>query len=155
MKHSTVVLVACVGLIGTGCPLGPLSGGRLGGDVYSQPVTDWTFADDTETCQIETNPDDPYSVNTWCTGWQGNLYVPTSMILGPVVPGERQWVRNVESESEVRVRIDGVVHELAAARVTDDAEYAAVLAKLEEKYELDPADRDPEREIWIFRLGPR
>ena len=157
MSLRVVCSISILALVVTGCPLGPLPGGHLRGDVHSQPITDWTFVEDTETCQLETNPDDPHSVNTWCTGWQGSLYVPTSMILGPVVPSEREWVRNVEGDPEVRIRITGTVYELDATQVTDDAEYAGAISALETKYqdEIDPADRDPEREIWLFRLRPR
>lgn len=151
----TRAIVAVVALAGAGCPLGPFSGGHLRGDVYTQRVSDWTFVEDAETCQLETNPDAPHSVNTWCTGWRGNLYIPTSMILGPPVPAEREWVRNVQSEPDVRVRVDGMVYELVAKQVSNDSEYAAVLVALEAKYELDHADRDPAREIWIFRLESR
>ena len=77
------------------------------------------------------------------------------MILGPTDPAEREWVRNVGLDSRVRVRIDGVVYELDAERVTDDRVYEAVISALEEKYKLDPADRDPDREIWLYRMSDR
>jgi hypothetical protein len=148
-------LVLALGLVATGCPMGPFSGGYLRGEVHAEPVRDWTFVEETETCQLETNPDEPHSVNTWCVGWRGDLYVPTSMILGPVDPSGREWVRNVQSEPEIRIRIDGRVYELEATQVTDNAEYARVIAALEAKYDVDPADREPEREIWLFRLHAR
>ena len=139
-----------------GCgPLGPLSGGALRGPVHAQPVVDWSFTADVETVQLQTNPADPHSVNTWCVGIGGRLYVPTSMIRGPKSPEERDWVKNVAADPAVRIRIDGDVYERIAIRVSDAAEYDAVRAALEQKYALDPADRDPEREIWIFRLEAR
>ena len=152
-----VILLALLLIAGSvaACPLGPFAGGRLGGDVQPAPVADWSFANEEENCQLETNPDDPHSVNTWCVGYRRYLYIPTSMILGPKNPREREWVQKVATSPEVRVRIDGVVYELEAERVEDDAEYAAALEALEEKYELDPADRDPEREIWLFRMQAR
>ncbi len=77
------------------------------------------------------------------------------MILGPEDPTEREWVRNVDMHPEVRIRIDGTIYPLRAVRVEDEAEFERARSALEAKYELDPADRDPEREIWIFRLEPR
>ncbi len=140
----------------SGCgPLGPMSGGKLDGPVHAQPVEDWSFVGDQENCQIETNPAEPYSVNTWCVGIGAGLYVPTSMIMGPKTPTERDWVKNVAADPAVRIRIGDEVYERAAVRVGDGAEYDAARAALEKKYELDPAERDPEREIWIFRLDPR
>ena len=108
-----------------------------------------------ELCQIETNPEKPYSVNTWCVGYDEHLYVPSSMILGPTKPTKREWVRNVQTDPRVRVRIESRVYERTAVKVAEELEYAAVRSALEEKYELDPADRGPEREIWIFRMEDR
>jgi hypothetical protein len=155
MKFQISLLVALVALLVSGCPLGPLSGGRLSGEVQPAPVFDWSFVNEEETCQLETNPDDPHSVNTWCLGQGRYLYIPTSMILGPKNPSEREWVQNVQTDSQVRIRVDGVVYELDAVRVSDDGERTTVIVALEEKYELDPADRDPEREIWLFRMQAR
>lgn len=155
MNRTALVSLVGLALFLTACPIGPFAGGRLSGDVHSGGVADWAFVEDVETCQLETNPDDPHSVNTWCLGWEGDLYVPTSMILGPTDPSERDWVVNVQSDPAVRVRVEGVVYELEAERVMDDEVYGAVLAALEEKYDADPADREAEREIWLFRLRER
>ncbi len=149
-------LISCLAIALSGCgPLGPLSGGSLRGPVHTQPVVDWSFVASESTCQLETNPADPHSVNTWCLGIGDRLYVPSSMIRGPKSPSERDWVKNVANSPAVRIRIGGELYERVAVRVGDAAEYDAVRAALEEKYELAPADRDPEREIWIFRLDPR
>lgn len=149
-----IAVGAMLGLAGCG-PVGPLSGGRLSGELRQEPVSDWSFSDAHENVQLETNAAEPHSVNTWCAAHAGNLYVPTSMIRGPKSPEGREWVRNVQADPHVRVRIDGALYERRAVRVTDPAEIEAVRAKLEAKYGLDPAERDPEREIWIFRLEPR
>jgi len=149
-----VTAALCLGLV-TGCPLGPFSGSRLSGDVNGETVGDWSFVDDVLLCQIETNPADPHSVNTWCTGIGAHLYVPTSMIYGPTSPSDREWVRNVLADPRVRLRVGGVVYERTATRVDDDAQYAVVRADLERKYELEAGDLDPEREIWIYRMDRR
>ena len=142
-------------LLLVGCPLGPFSGGALRGEVAQDDVSDWSFVAGEDTCQLETNPDAPYSVNTWCVGWGDSLYIPSSMIRGTKAPSEREWVRNLQSETAVRVRVGGVVYELDAVQVTDDGEYDAVLGALEQKYGLDPEARDPDREVWIYRMQPR
>ena len=138
-----------------GCPLGPFSGGSLSGEVQAGPTADWSFVADVENCQLETNPEDPHSINCWCAGYQGNVYVPSSMILGPTSPSEREWVQNVQNDAAVRLRVGDRVYERAAVRVAEGAEYDAVVAVLEKKYEADPADREPEREIWLYRLEAR
>ena len=153
MSRALAAVLLCLAL---GCgPLGPLSGGRLAGALQTAPVTDWSFTESLETVQLETNPAEPHSVNTWCVGIGPRLYVPTSMIRGPKVPGERDWVKNVTADPRLRIRIDGELYERTAVRVTQPVEYESVRAALERKYGLEPEDRDPEREIWIFRLEPR
>ena len=141
-------------LMGFG-PLGPCAGGGLSGPVQSAPVGDWAFTAELEQIQLETNPSDPYSVNAWCVGIGNQLYVPTSMIRGPKTPSERTWVKNVTHDPSVRVRLGDAIYERVAVRVEDAAEYEAARSALERKYELDPTERHPEREIWVYRLDPR
>jgi hypothetical protein len=149
-------LISCLAFALAGCgPLGPLSGGSLRGPVHTQPVVDWSFVATESTCQLETNPASPHSVNTWCIGIADRLYVPSSMIRGPKTPSERDWVKNIVANPRLRIRIGGELYERVAVRVTDVGEYDAARVALEAKYALDPAERDPEREIWIFRLDPR
>jgi len=151
-----VLFVSALLLLALACgPIGPFAGGRLSGEIVRQPVSDWSFSAEQETIQIETRPDDPHSVNTWCVGLGANLYVPSSMILGPTDPSERGWVRHVLDDPRVRIRIGDRVYERSAHRVVDADEYETARNALERKYELDPEDRDPEREIWIFRMDPR
>jgi len=150
-----IVLLAAFALLACGGPLGPISGGALSGDVRPAPA-DWAFAQPIEQVQLETRPDDPHSVNTWIGVANGALYLPTSMIRGPKIPKEREWVKNVSADDRVRVRIDGAIYQLRALRVADDSgEYAAAREALAKKYELGPDDIDPEREIWIYRLDAR
>lgn len=140
--------------LGCGGPLGPLSGGALAGDVKPAPA-DWSFVASVEQVQLETNPAEPHSVNTWIGTFGGAPYLPTSMIRGPKVPTERAWVRNVEADERVRLRVGSDVYELRAERVLDAVEAEAVRAALVAKYALAADDLDPEREIWFFRLEPR
>jgi hypothetical protein len=151
MKRLVVTLALSLILAATGCPLGPFSGGRLDGEVHSAAVSDWSFVAEHETCQLETNPEDPHSVNTWCMGYGEHLYIPTSMILGPPAPTEREWVKNVQADPHVRVRIGSTVYELTAVRVEDEALLESVLVLLETKHEL----RDSDREIWLYRMQAR
>ena len=146
------VLLAALACTG---PIGPLPGGRLSGEPGPTLVPDWGFTQEHETVQIEVNPADPHSVNTWCIGLGPNLYVPSSMILGPKDPEERGWIGFVKQDPNLRIRIDGKIYQRRAVRVTDADEYETALRALEAKYDEDPADRDPERIIWIFRLEPR
>ncbi len=143
---ATTLLAAACG------PVGPFPGGELGGDPTPAP-SDWGFMTDVDQVQIETRPDEPYSVNTWIYGSGDRLYVPTSLILGASDPTERQWVRNVVEDDRVRLRVEGRVYELRARRVTDPVELEKARAKLLEKYEVE--DDEHAQAAWIFRLEPR
>ena len=145
---ATLVLVGCG-------PLGPFAGGRLSGELGPAKVSSWDFASGEARAQLETRPSDPHSINVWFASSGGALYVPTSMILGPTDPRERDWVSHVAADPRVRLRLAGRVFERRMVRVDDPSEFAQARAALETKYELDPDGRDPEREVWIFRLDPR
>ncbi len=153
MQLSTLALLALCALA---CgPVGPFPGGRLGGAPGPDDVRSWEFAEDEDQIQVETRPEDPHSVNTWFVGLGSDLYVPTSMILGPKDPSERSWVAHVLADPEVRIRVGDLVYERIATRVEDPDEYAAARRALEQRYDLDPAERDASREVWIFRMDPR
>lgn len=154
MKHRSIpVLLA--GLVLACGPVGPCPGGRLEGEVGPAVVSSWAFADDVEAAEFETRPDSPHSVHTWFIAIGERLYVPTSMIRGPKDPTRRAWVEHVGRDPHVRIRLGEKIFERRAARVVDAEEYARVRSALEEKYGLDPSERDPEREVWIYRLDAR
>jgi hypothetical protein len=142
-------------LLGACGPVGPFAGGALSGEPGPAVVEDWSFVAEVETAQLETTPDDPHSVNTWAVGIGSALYVPTSMILGPKTPSKRSWVERVREDPRVRIRLGKHVFERVAVRVEDPDESERARSALEAKYDLDPAERDPERTIWIYRLDER
>ena len=147
-------LVLLLQVVGCG-PIGPIPGGRLSGELGPRPSADWRFAEDEKTAQLETRPEDPHSVNTWFVSLGPDLYVPTSMILGPKDPTDRTWVTHVVANPMVRIRLGDHLYERVAIRVTDAPEYDRARDALETKYGIDRSERDPEREIWIFRLDAR
>lgn len=134
-------------------PIGPIAGGELRGSPHEGSLPSWDFVSEVETVQLETGPDDPYSVNVWIGTYEGGLYVPTSLILGDDEPTERKWVRNVEADPRVRLRVDGTVYELQARRVEDESTLEGVRAALLAKYEAEADDHA--RQAWIYQLGPR
>jgi hypothetical protein len=151
----SLLCTLALALLLTACgPVGPFSGGALSGEVRPAPG-EWSFVADVEQAQLETNPADPRSINIWLGSHGGALYIASSMIRGPKLPTERAWVRDIKADDRVRLRIEDAIYELRAERVLDADECDAVRTMLETKYGLDPADRDPEREIWFFKLVPR
>jgi hypothetical protein len=58
-----IAVLLCLTL--TACePLIMIPGGALSGREHAVPAS-WDFAADVETFQLETTPEDPYSVNVW------------------------------------------------------------------------------------------
>ena len=103
-----LVLVACNG------PFAVLPGGVLDGPVKPTPPN-FDFARDAGTVQLESRPDDPYSVNINCAVVGDALYVSAG-------DNRAQWVKNMDEDPLVRLRIDGDIYELRAQRVTDTGE---------------------------------
>jgi len=135
-------------LAALGCngPIGLLPGGELDGEARPAP-TDWTFAGDYGTVQLETRPEDPYSVNIAFTVLDGRLYINAG-------DTETQWVENIASNPLVRLRMDGVLYDLRAERVMDAVEIAAFAGAWtsQSMFRRDPTGLD---EVWIYRLVSR
>ncbi len=108
-----VVVSAClVLLVGCNGPLGFIPGGRLAGP--EERASDWAFAGDFENLELETSPDDPYSVRVNFVLRDGRLYVdPTP---------ERGWGARLAADGRVRVRFDQVIYPATAVAVDDAAE---------------------------------
>ena len=147
-------LLAGLLLVCAGCgPLGPVPGGRLSGQLVSTPMTDWTFLDDHWTIELETRPDDPYSVTIWCVSLGSRLYV------GAGSP-TRRWGHALLQDPSARVRVDGSVYPRSAVRVTDHSEIEAYLIALSRKYPGADASLqdflpvDGEAGAILFRLDP-
>lgn len=154
MQRTSLALALAALLLACG-PIGPCAGGRLDGEVGPAVVSSWAFAEGIETAQLETRPASPHSVHTWFVALGDRLYVPTSMIRGPKSPTKRGWVGHVGDDPRVRIRLGDRIFERHMTRVADADEYDRARRALESKYGLDAERRDPEREVWIFRLDPR
>ena len=130
-------------------PLGPLPGGHLSGELEPTPPSDWSFAEDEKTVQLETNPSDPYSVNVWGAGIGKGFYLAAGG------GAESRWAQNIASNPEVRLRIGRRIYELRAMRVDEDPrERQDFLAAMKRKYDWDPTAEET-REAWLYRLEAR
>ena len=137
-----------VALAGAACngPAGLLPGGQLDGETRPTP-TDWSFAGDAGTAQLETRPEEPYSVYIAYTILNGHVYVNAGNT-------ETRWVQNMVANPDVRLRIDDAIFELRAERVVDGDEIRAFAAAWtgQSWFRRDPLGYD---EVWIYRLEPR
>ena len=72
-------LLLSVAALGCNGPFALLPGGPLDGEAKPAPA-DWAFAGDYGTVQLETRPEEPYSVNVAYTVLEGRLYVNAGAI---------------------------------------------------------------------------
>jgi len=130
-----------------GCgPLLVIPGGELDGVAVPAPK-DWASAEDVSTIQLETRPEDPYSVNIWAVGMGPLLYVHAGA-------NRSSWVEHMEANPDVRVRIEDKLYELRASRVESQDEFARFSDAYEEKYGSRPRNENVV-EAYLFRLEAR
>ena len=140
------IALSCLLLV-AGCgPILLLPGGRLDGAVTPAP-NDWSFTDEVDTIQLETRPDDPYSVNIWAIGMGPGLYVHAGA-------NRSRWVENMEANPSVRVRVEDKLYDLRASRVEGQDEFTRFSDAYEKKYGSRPRNEDV-TEAYLFRLEAR
>jgi hypothetical protein len=150
-----VLTLALLGVVALFAGLGPLAmvpGGVLWGEVR-EPPADWSFTDAIGEIQVQTHVGPlPWSVTTWVLSDQGELFIAASEC-------ERVWTHRVMADPEVRLRIDGVVYEMLAHRVTDGAVGARLAPVVLHKYLGIAADSaqfvQGETQGCVFRVEPR
>jgi len=136
-----------LGLALSGCSgYMPFSGGALEGTVQTSPE-DWTQLAQAKIVQLETNPDDPYSVNVWVIGMGPALYVHAGA-------NRATWVEHIETDPAVRVKIGESLYELNAVRVTSTEEFNRFSDDYETKYGNRPRNENV-AQAYLFRLEPR
>ena len=139
-------LLMLLALSGCSGPWLLLPGGSLEGEAEPAP-SDWSFAGSYGTAQLETRAGDPYSVNLAFTVIEGRLYINAG-------DTETQWVKNMSADPLVRLRMEGLLYDLRAERVTDPGEIAvfADAWTSQSMFRRDPAGLD---EVWLYRLISR
>jgi hypothetical protein len=116
------VAVACGGPAGI-IPGGELSGEEATAGAWSEVVSD------SGTLDLETRPEDPYSVRINFFFRGGEIYID---------PAEgRRWYEHLQDDPSVRVRFDGLIYRARAVPVTDPQELEGF---------------DPERRVYRLEL---
>ena len=146
MTNRLASLALISGLLACGEPTLIFPGGALDGEVATAP-DNWAFVEDVSTIQLQTNPVDPYSVNIWAVGLDDKLYVHAGA-------NRATWIENMDSNPNVRVRVEEKVYALSATRVDDPAEFATFADAYEAKYGSRPREEDVEV-AHLYRLMPR
>ena len=136
----SMVLAACDG------PLVFMAGGELSGTVAEPPAT-WQFDEDSGLAQLETRPEDPYSINLAYVQLDGRLYIYAG-------DTRTAWVEHIAQNPLIRIRVDETIYPLRAVRVNDNDEltkFAALWAS-RSMFQRDPMQFD---EVWLYRLEAR
>ena len=144
--HLLPALLLIAPLASCGGPFVLLPGGALEGAATELPAS-WAFTDDVSTVQLETRPEDPYSVNIWLIALGADLYVHAGA-------NRSAWVEHIEADPNVRLRVGEAIYELAAARVESQDEFDRFSDAYEHKYGRRPRNEDV-TEAYLFRLRGR
>lgn len=141
-----LALLPLICLAGCSEPFIVFAGGELSGHV-EQPPAEWSQLRDEETFQLETRPDDPYSVNIWAVGIEDNAYIGTG-------PDGTNWSDHIAADPRVRLRVGETVYPLLAHPVSNRAERTRVAAAYAEKYDMD-RDENWLKDALVYRLDRR
>lgn len=134
-------------------------GTRLSGEVVSEPVSDWSFANEIQEVHLETKTWYlvPHSVTTVCVGVGENLYVPSVYFEGGAWPN-KYWNSNVDRDPRVRIRIGDKIYPREAVVVEDPEERKRALGALAAKYPFwrdQMSKPDDERfDMALLRMDP-
>ena len=140
-------LAACLLLL-SACdgPFMLAAGGVLSGTATQVPDR-WQLDEDSAVAQLETRPQEPYSINFTYVQLDGRFYVYAG-------DTRTNWVNHIEQNPLVRVRVQDAIYPARAVRVMSDeelAEFATVWANLS-MFQRDPMDFE---EVWLYRLEER
>ncbi len=108
-----ILLLAGVFVAGCSGPFMVFPGGAIPGDTAPYDLT--VVDAEVNVLQLETNPEDPYSVNL------GFFRIGEDIYIDPAE--DRRWYQHIKADPRVRIRFDGasVVHEMQTEAVTDPA----------------------------------
>ena len=99
------------------CPCDRTPGFILLGETHTEPVADWSFANDVSLCQIQIGIWlRPHSVNVNCMATpDGSLFISCSF------GARKYWCPRVQEDHAGRLRLDGVVYPVVLNRELDPA----------------------------------
>ena len=123
-----------------------MSGGALSGPVSDVPVK-WQLNEDSGLAQLETRPEAPYSINLTYVQMDERFYIYAG-------DTRTNWVKHIEQNPHVRIRVDDTIYPARAVRVHSDDEiaaFAAIWANLS-VFQRDPLGFE---EVWLYRLEGR
>jgi len=144
--RTSILALLLVASFGCNGPFVLTSGGALEGEVTPVPA-DWSFTDEVNTIQLETNPEEPYSVNLWLVALGERVYVHAGT-------SRSRWVEHLEGDPRARLKVEDSLYELAASRVETQEEFDRFSDAYEAKYGVRPRNENV-ADVYLFALAPR
>jgi LPXTG-motif cell wall-anchored protein len=152
-----VALVAGFLIYSSICPCERTPGGFLFGERASEPVNDWSFANDVPLCQLQIWAGiRPHAINLNCMSTpEGELYLSCSVCTS------KYWAAKVGEDETGVMRLNGVVYPVVVNRETDsaamDRAWAARITKLQihgggPSNPKPPSDAERPDHWWTFRI---
>ena len=130
------------------CPCERTPGGYLLGQESEETITDWSFVNDVEVCQIQTRVFIlPHSINLNCSATDRELFI------GCMNCEEKNWGAALTAQGVARIRIDGIVYPVESRRLTETEEKdrAWLSSSIKAGRPLD-TPRPPDNIWWTFHL---
>lgn len=135
-------------------PLGPIPGGRLGGEPATALPADWSFANRAPYLLVESRAFAlPWSGRVWFLAHAGRLHLLLPGFFGDDLK------RRLDVDPRVRVEVDGKVYAQVAVAVADDAALGALMAPvLRRQFAIEISgavhriEGTTQAPLWIYRL---
>ena len=131
-------------------PYGTIPGKRLMGEEVTEPIEDWSFANQFRRVNVEVRPSDPYSVNAGYFVDDGTLYISSA---------KSRWAQFLLQDPNMRIRVGDKLYRVRATRV-EDPELVSEFHGIRDARNPDSEDRTPEdlarqARAWFFRIDSR
>ena len=140
------LILALILALFAGCDYLPFSGGRLDGLISALPEN-WSSILKQEIIQLETNSEDPYSVNLWIVNVDNTPYVYSG-------DNYSTWAENIFEEKNVVLKAGGKLFKMEANRVLDARVFEKFASAWEAKYGNRPMNENY-NETYLFALSKR
>ena len=117
---AALVLIPAIGTSywALACPCDRMPGLYLRGVEASEPVTDWSFANEVPLCQVQVDAgllSHALNLNCMATS-DGNLYLSCADC------ADKRWSNAALENNQARLRLDGTVYPVTLTRVVDPVE---------------------------------
>lgn len=128
------------------CPCERTPGGYLIGEESQEVISDWSFTNDVQLCQIQIRAGLlPHSINLNCASIQGELFIGCANCQG------KRWAAALTEDGRARIRINGTVYPVLARRLLDPPEMDHAWLAMNTKSGR-PSDTPRPETWWTFHL---